>query len=65
MHSSPIDYNGHRLSGLNEHEPPPSVVMSFGLGLDSTALLMRWILEPAVRDFHLRDLALVSAMTGA
>lgn len=64
MHYSPIDYNGYRLSGLNDEEPPPSVVMSFGLGLDSTALLMRWILEPAVRDFPLRELALVSAMTG-
>jgi len=58
------DYNNARLSGLDESADPPSVVMSFGLGLDSTALLMRWIIEPASRDFALGDLALVTAMTG-
>jgi len=38
--------------------------MSFGLGLDSTALLMRWIVEPSSRNFDLGELALVTAMTG-
>lgn len=38
--------------------------MSWGMGLDSTALLLRWILEPQTRDFELDDLALCTSMTG-
>lgn len=64
MRSTTTDYRIARLTGLDDQARPPTVVMSFGLGLDSTALLMRWILEPAVRDFDLKDLALVTAMTG-
>lgn len=64
MNTTTTDYKKSRLLGLNAGEDAPSVVMSFGLGLDSTALLMRWITEPAVRDFDLADLALVVAMTG-
>jgi hypothetical protein len=43
---------------------PPSVVLSYGLGLDSTALLLRWLEEPSSRDFDLGDLAVVSSMVG-
>lgn len=53
-----------RLSGLNEAAPAPRVVLSFGLGLDSTSLLMRWLADPASRDFDLSELAVVTAMTG-
>lgn len=53
-----------RLTGLNEAEPVPSVVVSFGMGLDSSALLARWLTEPSSRDFDLSDLAVVTAMTG-
>ena len=42
----------------------PSVVLSYGLGVDSTAILLRWLLEPASRDFDLSELVVVSAMTG-
>lgn len=42
----------------------PAVVLSYGLGVDSTAILLRWLLEPASRDFDLADLAVVTAMTG-
>lgn len=38
------------------------VVLS--LGVDSVALLTRWIHDPASRDFDLRDLVVVTAMTG-
>jgi len=58
------DHTVDRLPGLDDNADPPAVVMSFGLGLDSTALLMRWIVDPAARDFDLRDLTLVTAMTG-
>ena len=40
------------------------VILSYGLGVDSTAILLRWLLEPASRDFDLDDLVVVSAMTG-
>jgi len=43
------------------HQP---VVLSYGLGVDSTAILLRWIHEPASRDFDLDDLVVVTAMTG-
>src|ERR1700750_871478 len=40
------------------------VVLSYGLGVDSTALLLRWLNEPDSRNFELSDLLLVTAMTG-
>jgi hypothetical protein len=40
------------------------VVLSYGLGVDSTALLLRWLEEPSSRDFDLRDLLVVTSMTG-
>ena len=47
--------------------PPSSglaVLHNYGLGVDSTAILARWLLEPASRDFDLADLVVVTAMTG-
>lgn len=41
-----------------------NVVLSYGLGADSTALLLRWLTEPASRDFDLDQLLVVTAMTG-
>ena len=43
---------------------PPSVVLSYGMGADSTALLLRWLTEPSSRDFDLDELVVVSSMTG-
>lgn len=34
------------------------------MGLDSTALLLRWLHEPESRDFELQDLVALTAMTG-
>ncbi|ONI88125.1 hypothetical protein ALI22I_20520 [Saccharothrix sp. ALI-22-I] len=42
----------------------PKVVLSLGMGIDSIALLVRWILNPDTRNFDLRDLVVVTAMTG-
>jgi len=39
--------------------------MSNGLGVESVAILLRWLLEPAIRDFPLEDLIVVTAMVGA
>lgn len=41
-----------------------NVVLSYGLGVDSTALLLRWLEEPDSRDFALSDLLVVTSMTG-
>ncbi|WP_280471133.1 hypothetical protein [Nocardia cyriacigeorgica] len=46
------------------HEPAPRVVLSYGLGADSTALLLRWIFDPDSRDFDLAELAVITAMVG-
>jgi len=43
---------------------PPSVVLSYGMGADSTSLLLRWLTEPSSRDFAIDDLVVVSSMTG-
>lgn len=40
------------------------VVLSWGLGVDSTAILLRWIFEPESRDFDLQDLIVITAQTG-
>jgi hypothetical protein len=40
------------------------VVLSYGLGVDSTAILLRWLRDPPSRDFDLRDLVVLTAQTG-
>lgn len=45
------------------HERTP-VIFSYGLGADSTAILLRWLEDPATRDFDLEDLIVATAMTG-
>lgn len=52
----------HRLARLDE--TTPTVVLSYGLGEDSTAILLRWIEDPTSRDFDLSDLVVITAMTG-
>lgn len=42
----------------------PSMVVSYGMGVDSTAMLLRWLAEPATRPVPLRDMLVVTAMTG-
>jgi hypothetical protein len=42
----------------------PEVVLSYGLGADSTALVMRWLFQPETRPCPLDRLLLVTAMTG-
>ncbi len=40
------------------------VILSYGLGVDSTAILHRWLTRPQCRDFDLKDLLVITAMTG-
>jgi hypothetical protein len=40
------------------------VVLSYGMGVDSTAILLEWINNPASRDFELSDLTVITSMVG-
>ena len=40
------------------------VILSYGMGVESTAALVRWCDEPTSRDFSLADLTVVSSQTG-
>lgn len=42
----------------------PRHCLSLGMGVESVAILLRWIEEPDSRDFDLDDLVVISAMTG-
>lgn len=52
------------LNPLFQGNPAPKICLSYGMGLDSTALLLRWLEEPASRGFDLSDLVVLTAMTG-
>jgi hypothetical protein len=54
----------HQLPGLAETAGGPTVVMSYGMGVDSTAILLRWLTDPCSRDFDLADLVVITAHTG-
>jgi hypothetical protein len=40
------------------------VVLNFGMGWDSVAILLRWLLDPSSRDFHLDQLIMLMAQVG-
>lgn len=39
-------------------------VLSFGMGVESTALLLRWLHEPQTRNFDLKDLIVITSQVG-
>jgi hypothetical protein len=41
------------------------VVLSLGMGIDSAAILARWLTDPSSRDFALDDLVVITAMVGS
>jgi hypothetical protein len=45
--------------------PAVSYILSNGLGVESVAILLRWLLEPETRDFPIELLTVVTAMVGA
>jgi len=45
--------------------PDVPVIFGYGLGLDSTAILVRWLLEPHTRPFDLDDWVVLTAQTGS
>jgi len=40
------------------------VILSYGMGVDSTAILLRWIEEPETRPCPLDELVVITSMTG-
>jgi hypothetical protein len=41
------------------------VILSYGMGVDSTAILWRWLVDPSSRDFELADLVVLTAQVGS
>lgn len=39
-------------------------VLSLGMGVESVAILLRWLEEPEIRDFDLNDLIVITSQTG-
>jgi hypothetical protein len=60
QYSGPLELPGDR--PMIRQDLP--VVMSWGMGADSTGLLLRWLHEPQTRPCSLDDLLVVTAMTG-
>jgi len=46
------------------NDKPAKVVLSYGMGVDSTAILVRWLTDPSSRDFDLSDLVVITAQVG-
>jgi len=40
------------------------IILSYGMGVDSSALLLRWLTRPQCRTFDLRDLTIITSQTG-
>lgn len=40
------------------------VILSYGMGVDSTEILVRWLTDPSSRDFDLSQLTVVTCMVG-
>ena len=55
---------GHRRCPMTALDPTRPVVLSLGMGVDSVALLTRWLLDPDSRGFDLDRLVVLTAMTG-
>lgn len=49
---------------MNGRPPAEEVALSYGMGADSTAVLLRWLTDPATRPCDLASLLVVTAMTG-
>lgn len=50
--------------GRARRQEQQSAISERSLGVDSTAILLRWLTEPSSRDFPLHNLIVITAMTG-
>ncbi|CAN5531462.1 hypothetical protein BH11ACT7_BH11ACT7_32090 [soil metagenome] len=45
---------GHdQLPDIVETDCGATIMLSYGMGIDSTAILLRWLADPSSRDFDL------------
>src|SRR5436309_2272082 len=49
---------------MSETTETTKVILNLGMGVESSAILARLLLEPDVRDFDLADLVVVTSQTG-
>ena len=49
---------------MSDKSSTKPVILGFGLGLESTSVLCRWLFEPETRDFEVEDLVVLTMMTG-
>ena len=47
-----------------ERKSREKMVLTWGMGVESTAVLVRWLTDPRSRDFDLRDLIVLVSMVG-
>lgn len=40
------------------------IYLSWGMGVESTAILLRWLIDPTSRNFPLSQLSVITAQTG-
>lgn len=64
-----LQRRGLKRRHVHEHidftsQPSATVVMSNGCGVDSAAILFRWLTDPLTRDFGLDELLVITACTG-
>jgi hypothetical protein len=59
-----MNLGNEQLPGFAETGCGSTVVMSYGMGIDSTAILLRWLTDPSSQDFDLQDLVVITAHTG-
>lgn len=45
-------------------ESTQRVILSYGMGVDSTAILLRWMAEPETCPCDLKDLVVITSMVG-
>ena len=45
-------------------QPAPTVIFNLGMGVDSAAILLRYLTDPTSRDFDLNEMVVITAMTG-
>ena len=50
--------------GENPRAVRPRVVLNWGLGVDSTVILHKYLTDPSSRDFDLKDLTVLTAQVG-
>lgn len=52
------------IKNTNTDATDPRLILSYGMGVDSTAILLRWMAEPETCPCDLKDLVVITSMVG-